>query len=302
MNFSPIVLFAYNRLLSLKETVSALQENELAPKSSLIIYSDGPKKKGDSNAVNEIRKYLRTIRRFENVSIIESEENKGLADSIIKGVTHCIQEYGKVIVLEDDIVVSRNFLNYMNEALEYYKNNPQIFSISGYSVPIQKKNDESSDIYVTNRISSWGWATWKDRWEKVDWNINGYDEIKTDKIKEKMIRAAGPDLVRMLKKQSEGKIDSWAIRWCYHQAVRNLQTVYPMISKTKNVGFGETATHTKRHYNRFETLLDDSGKKEFIFPEKTEPDNYYIRQFNKPFGLRKRIFDRIRNEFARIKQ
>ena len=131
---APICLFTYNRLEETIQTVAALKNNFLANKSELFIFSDGAKNKNVEQKIKQVRKYLKTITGFKNITIYESSKNKGLANSIIDGVTKIIETYGKIIVLEDDLVTSPNFLNFMNQALEFYHYNNRIYSVSGYTL------------------------------------------------------------------------------------------------------------------------------------------------------------------------
>jgi hypothetical protein len=263
--FAPILLFVYKRLDTLKLTVNSLQRNDLASESELFIFSDAAKSVSDENQIKEVRSFIKGIDGFKNIFIYESGKNKGLANSIIDGVTRVINEYGKVIVLEDDLLTSVNFLQFMNQCLDHYKDNTQLYTIAGYSFTI--KDYENNDVYFTKRSSSWGWATWKDRWNKIDWQVTDYDDFKNDRSKKRAFNRMGSDLSSMLKKQMTGKADSWAVRWVYHQFKQDLSTVYPTRSKVRNIGFGKGATHTFDYFNRYDTLLDESGKRQFRFIE-----------------------------------
>ncbi len=165
MDLAPIVLFVYNRPDLTKETLSALKKNTLASESELFIFSDGSKSEKDFDKVNEVRKLIKNINGFKSVRVFENKENKGLANSIIFGVTKIINKYGKIIVLEDDLITSKYFLKFMNEGLNFYKNNKKIGSITGYNKPshFMKFKNYDKDLYLSSRFSSWGWATWKDR-------------------------------------------------------------------------------------------------------------------------------------------
>jgi hypothetical protein len=294
---APIILFCYNRLASTLQTVNSLKNNELAKDSLLYIFSDGPKHKEDERLILEIRNYLKTITGFKYIHIIESKENKGLAQSIIQGVTQVIDEYGKVIVLEDDLVTSTNFLSFINQALNHYQANEAIFSISGYTTPI--KGLERNDVYFTQRASSWGWGTWKDRWDKVDWKVSDYDQFVVNKKARKTFNKMGTDMTGMLDKQMRGEINSWAIRWCYHQFRNDLFTVYPATSKIKNIGFNEEATHTKGKFNRFKTPLDDHNN-QFNFSDDLSFNEEILSQFTKPFTFKERIKYRLLNALPKF--
>ncbi len=288
MKIAPITLFTFKRLDTLKQTVEALQKNYLASVSDLIIYSDGAKKKSDEDSVNNVRAYLKTVLGFKSIIIHASPINKGLAASIIEGVTEVLNHHETVIVLEDDLVSSPNFLNYMNEALQFYKNEQRIFSIAGFSIPI--KTNKLDYVYFTRRSSSWGWATWKNRWEEIDWDVKDYHSFKSDHKRRGAFNKMGSDMAQMLDRQMNGNINSWAIRWCYYQFKHNLYSVHPIVSKIDNIGFGsEDASNTKEKFNRYKTLLDDGKTTQFIFEPNIKLDKHYIKQYVKPFTITSRI-------------
>lgn len=251
MSLAPIVLFTFNRLDHTKKTIDALKENILAKESELFIFSDGARNSEEYIKVKSVRKYLKSIDGFKKINIIEAEKNRGLAKSVISGVTDIINKYGKVIVLEDDLVTSKYFLKYMNEALTIFKEREDIWSISGYGPNINIPTDYKDDIYITKRGSSWGWATWKDRWELVDWKVSDYNIFKSNREMIQEFNLSGKDLVPMLDDQIAGRIDSWAIRWVYSQFRNNMYTVYPIKSLVKNIGNDLSGTHTTTttHFN-----------------------------------------------------
>ncbi|QGY48087.1 glycosyltransferase [Maribellus comscasis] len=289
---SPICLFTYNRLSETKQTVEALQENYLASGSDLIVFSDGAKTEAASAKVAEVRKFIQTIKGFKSLEIIESPENKGLAKSIISGVSSVIQRSGKVIVLEDDLITSPNFLDFMNQALDFYANQEKAFSVSGYTMDLPSLTDYSKDFYLGYRASSWGWATWADRWNKVDWEVNEYNRFIRNPVEHFQFMRGGSDLPYMLWKQMNGKIDSWAIRWCFDQYKKNLFTVFPKESKIKNIGFGETATHTKS-MNQFDAHFGDETKREFLFDDNLIVNKVVAKEFRKRFSVLNRIKNKL---------
>ena len=291
-NLAPILLFTYKRLNTLQQTVAALQQNFLANQSDLFIFSDAAKNDSDKILVTEVRTYLKTISGFKSIHIIEADKNNGLATSIINGVTQVIKKYGKVIVLEDDLITSYNFLAFMNKSLEYYKNNPGIISISGYNMGVKEKKNINYpyDIFFAKRAASWGWATWSKKWDNIDWNIVDFKIFSKDKIKIKAFNEWGSDMFSMLRKQQLKKNDSWAIRYCYHQFKNNMFCVYPLNSKVRNIGFDIHATHTTQKYNRFDVSLDNSDNLDFNFTNKIILNDKIFKQFKALNGIRQRIF------------
>ena len=168
MNYAPIVLFVYNRPWHTKQTIDALKNNYLANESELYIYSDAPKHSQDISSVQEVRNYIKSINGFKNIKIIYRKRNYGLADSIIDGVTEIVNKYGKIIVLEDDIVTSPHFLQFINDALIYYEEVNEVWHISGWNYPIQPIN--LHDTFLWRVMNCWGWATWANRWQYFEKN------------------------------------------------------------------------------------------------------------------------------------
>jgi hypothetical protein len=302
MQLCPIVLFTYKRLNTLKQTLEALISNPLANSSDLIIFSDGPKSSKDKVIIDEVRVYLKKISGFKTITILESPTNKGLANSIIDGVTDVINQYGKVIVLEDDLIVSPNFLVFMNAALDFYELNNKVYSISGYSLKVNLPENYVYDVYFTTRGLSWGWATWKDRWEKVDWEIKDFGNLLSDKKARERLAIGGTDLFPMLKKQLAKNIDSWAVRWFYSQYRSSQLTVFPILSKVKNIGFDIDATHTNV-YNRYKVYYDTSNKQKYNFESDAILNTIILHSFQRYYGLFQRIFyGRIISPFYKLKR
>ena len=254
MSLAPIILFVYNRPAHTKQTVESLKNNLLVKESDLFVFSDGPKNNLDEKLVKEVRKYIKGINGFRQINIFEKNENKGLANSIINGVTQVLNEFKKSIVIEDDLVSSPFFVKYMNEALNFYQNENKIFSISGYSYPIDIPVKYNNDIYLLPRASSWGWGTWLNRWEKVDWAIKDYSKFVSNIGMQKIFNEGGEDLTPMLKKQILGMIDSWAVRWSYAHFKNNAYCLYPRKSLIRNIGADKSGTHTSRT-NKYDVEL-----------------------------------------------
>jgi GT2 family glycosyltransferase len=242
-NLAPIVLFVYNRPWHTKQTIEALQKNELANESELFIYSDEAKNENARTSVDKVRKFINSIDRFKKVTIIKREKNWGLANSVIDGVTKIVNEYGKIIVLEDDLVTSPYFLKFMNDALEFYKNEKNIMSISGYTYPFDMPREYNKDVFLFYRSSSWGWAIWQDKWNKINFDLKKEDEIFKNISLQKRLNLGGDDLYEMLKNQLEGKINSWAIRFALYHSLFNSMTVYSVQSLVQNIGHDNSGTH-----------------------------------------------------------
>jgi len=246
--YAPVLLFVYNRPIHTKRTVEALLANDLASSSDLIVYADGPQKHAievQIAKIQETREYISTVSGFRSVELHFAENNIGCADSIIRGITDVINRYGRVIVVEDDIVTHPFFLRFMNEALFFYETDKRIFTIGGNSIKIDLPADYSYDVYLSPRSVSSGWATWKDRWDKADWAIEKYPIILHPyPWRVKRFNRGGEDLYRMLVHQLEGKIDAWDIRWEYTMCRNGGYTIIPTRSFDVNIGFDGSGTHS----------------------------------------------------------
>ena len=287
---APIILFVYNRPWHTKQTVEALKNNLLAEKSELYIFSDGPKNKKDVEGVKKIREFIKKIEGFSKIAIVERGENLGLANSVINGVTEIFQHYDRVIVLEDDIETSPKFLEFMNDALEFYEENKKIFSVTAYCHPIIIPGNYKLDVFIMHRASSWGWGTWIDRWQKVDWDVKDYTIFKNDKVAQKKFNICGKDLTPMLKSQMSGHIDSWAIRWTYSHFKNNAYCIYPTKSLINNIGTDNSGTHFSRT-NKYDIKLNNVANN-FILTKDLKLNYRIIKSVNqivKPSLLRKAI-------------
>jgi hypothetical protein len=241
MNLAPIVLFVYKRLWHTRQTVEALQKNELAQESELFIFSDGPKP-GDEEKVKEVREYIRNIKGFKRITIIERDKNWGLANNIIDGVTRVVNEYGKIIVLEDDLVTSPYFLRFMNEALEMYKDEPKVASIHGYIYPIEGL----PETFFIRGADCWGWATWRDKWAIFEPDAKKLlEEVKRRNLQREADFNGDYSFTKILEDYIKGKNNSWAVRWYFSAFLKDMLTLYPGKSYVRNIGFGKDSTHTK---------------------------------------------------------
>lgn len=250
MSYAPLAVFAYNRKDKIERCLSTVSKCKEIEETDLHIFSDGPKNDADVTAVKEVRDYLYTFKEqahFYRVFIYSSDKNKGLAKSIIEGVTQVIENYGKIIVLEDDLIVSDDFLHYMNNGLDFYKEYKRYGSINAYSYPIKSLRKYNKDIYVTRKGDCWGWGTWKDRWECVDWDVTDFHKYIHNPIARIRFESLEAGLDEMLVLQQEGKSSSWAVRWVYSLHKRGLWSVYPAKSRVTNIGMdgsGENSENT----------------------------------------------------------
>jgi hypothetical protein len=281
---APIALFVYNRAEHTRRTVESLRKNELAHRTDLFVFADGARTQAAAAAVLEVRRYVRSIEGFRSVTIIERERNLGLANSVIKGVTQLCDEFGRVIAVEDDLLTAPDFLTFMNCALERYEDERRIFSVSGYNFAVKAPERYPYDAFCSYRTSSWGWGTWKNRWEKANWGVPNYARFCSDKNLQRSFNRGGEDLSRILALQMARRIDSWSIRWDYvhfqHDAVSLLST----ISKVYNIGFDGSGIHCRRK-TLYQLPLADGSKADYRFPDTAEADPHFVAEIKKLYRV-----------------
>lgn len=238
---SPVALFVFNRIEHTRRVVEALRANPQARHTDLYVFSDGARNDDEGPRVEAVRQYCSEIEGFKDVIITNSSTNLGLAKSIIGGVSKIVAEHGEVIVIEDDIVVTPRFLEFMNWGIKVYSSNSKVISVSGYSYPLEQELTENYFLRIT---SSWGWATWTSAWTK----FNPDAEYLIAQIKARGLRKYfnfnnSFKYTRMLQDFVDGRNNSWAIRWYASAVLNQMLTLYPAKSMVENIGFDGTGTH-----------------------------------------------------------
>ena len=239
--YAPSLLFVYNRPEHVRRNIQALLKNELAAESELFIYSDAAKDETSQAAVKEVRAFIRSIQGFKKITITERAENWGLARSIIDGVTTQINRYGRVIVLEDDLVVAPHFLQFMNDALETYRDEERV----GHIQACDFTHDPSlPDTFLIKWTGSWGWGTWDRAWKHF--NADGkalLTELESRKLTYTFDFNGKYGYTRMLRRQIEGKNNSWAIRWNASLFLKGILSLNVGKSLVQNEGFDGSGTN-----------------------------------------------------------
>lgn len=241
MKLAPILLFVYNRPLHVKRSIESLLANELAKDSELYIFSDAAKDETAQADVDEVRKIIHSIDGFKQIHFVEREKNWGLARNIIDGVTKLVNEYGRVIVLEDDLIVAPYFLKFMNDALETYQDEEKVGHIQACDFT---KDPSLPDTFLIKWTGSWGWATWKRAWKHF--NPNGQellDELVKRNLTHRFDFNGKYGFTRMLRKQIEGKNNSWAIRWNASLFLADILSLNVGKSLIQNEGFDGSGTN-----------------------------------------------------------
>lgn len=284
MKLAPVVIFVYSRPEHTAKTIESLAKNVWADESDVYIFCDGAKTEKAQESVRMVREYIDKLEErnlFKSLRVFKAEKNIGCADSVISGVTQMFELYEKLIVVEDDLVSSPDFLKFMNEALDFYKDDNRIWSICGYTFEMNFPADYKHDIYLSYRGGSWGWASWRDRWQRIDWDVMDYELFKRNKKLRELLNRGGRDMADMLDAQMEGKIDAWDIRKSYTQNKLNMLTVHPVVSRIRNIGIDGTGTHSGVCLNFDTTLGDGSSQCKF---EHIEIDTRIVKMFRDKFG------------------
>ena len=260
--FAPLIVFAYNRPKHLKTTLNALALNKEAKESDIFIFIDGPKTKDGEIINKEVFEVANSFSSgfFKHCEIINHNSNSGLAKSVISGVTDIINKYGKVIVTEDDAVSSPYYLKFMNEALDYYKDDSTIWSVGGYTVPMETPLNYKKDVIKTQRMSSYAWGTWIDRWTKIDWDMKEYKSFHFNIFKRIGFNRWGNDRSTMLDYQMKGEINSWAIRFDYAMYRNKMYNILPITSLINNTGHDGSGTHSKTDAGQNDKFKTDLTK------------------------------------------
>lgn len=244
---NPVVIFVYNRPAHTLRLLKSLLGCHEFFSSKVYVFSDGPKHEADRKKVENVRRIISELMSGIDCQLTYRENNLGLAMSVISGITEVLKDHMSVIVLEDDLVVSSDFLKYMNWGLQVFRDNPQIFSLTGFSFPekyFSLPANYSHSVFLSPRCGSWSWGTWRDRWAEVDWEMSDFQEFCEDDDRQAEFNRIGWDLSRMLKFQSSGAIDSWAIRFCYAHFKASAYCVHPISTLVHNFGFDSSGTHS----------------------------------------------------------
>lgn len=302
MKYAPIVLFAYARPEHTLRTLKALADNTLAADSRLYIYIDGPQVNAGEVAKQrnaEVRRIVHSKRWCGEVEIIEQPQNKGLAASIRDGVTDIVTKYGRVIVMEDDLVTSPAFLCYMNKALDFYEKYPAVFSIGAYAYPSERMaipEDYSYDTYACLRNCSWGWATWKDRWEKTDWSASHYEAMKHSPAMREAFNRMGDDEFEMFWMQQEKGLNIWSILFTMAHFEHHAVAIIPCQSYVDNIGLDGSGENCGTQVALSHKRLNKNENPKFlnvIYEDKRIINAFYNVNCRQRLPLWKRAINRL---------
>lgn len=286
---TPLALFCYARPEHAHRTIEALMANHRADEIALTVFCDGPRDSRARPKVTETRTTVHALLdandAFGSVAFVERDENLGLTRSIIGGIGHLLEEAEQVIVIEDDIVTAPAFLDYVLSSLDAYRNDPRVSSVSGYTpgaVSAAIPGDYAADAYFSPRFSAWGWATWRDRWQSIDFDLANYPVFKDDLAAQLAFNSCGDDVTQMLYFAAERGLSSWAIRATYAFFRQNRLTVLPCRSLVDNIGLDGSGEHCA---TAPAMAVDLGGAMEtHHFPAEVTTDDRILSAFRKLFA------------------
>lgn len=269
MQLAPIGISTYNRINHLKKTIAALQKNTLAKESELYIFSDAPKS-GDEEKVARVREYIHTVAGFKKVYIVERKTNGRVANNR-GGIKQLLDSYGKVIWFPDDTLTAPGFLRFMNEALEFYKDDERLFSICGCCMPVPISKDYPHDMYILPRYGGWGGGFWADRYVFDKYiSERDYQSFISDKTTIKRFnQRCGSEFLSLIEQDVAGNIDAGDVKALFWMFMHDKYTVYPRESLSLNIGNDNSGEHCGKT-DRFDTVL--SKKVSFHFVENIQED------------------------------
>lgn len=238
---APIALFAYKRPGHLRRVVESLRRNPLAEASDLVVFCDAPRSSSDAPAVREVRSYVADITGFRSVTVRERDENFGLARSLTQGVSEMLRTRERAIVLEDDILVSPFFLQYMNDALDRYAADTRVASVQGYCYPV---SSPLPSTFFLRGADCWGWATWRRAWALYrDDAAQLHEELVASNLVAAFDFQGSFPFSKALEQQARGATNSWAIRWYASAFLASSLSLYPGRSLVQNIGLDKSGEH-----------------------------------------------------------
>jgi hypothetical protein len=274
---APIALTVYTRADHTLRTIEALKQNDLAAESDLFIYADGARNESDQPAVAEVREAIKNIEGFKSVTIVDHTDNWGLAKSVITAATELTDKYGKVIMLEDDIVTAPGFLTYMNDALDVYQDVEQVMHISGYMFPV--KADLPETVFY-NTASTWGWATWKRAWKHFNNDISQLKQQIDETGELSKFNIEGTyNFYKQIEDNYSGRVTTWGIRWYATMFLMGGLALHPGKSLVQNIGNDASGTNSGNEGVFWHEQLADSVKVDKLPLVESEVAREAMREF-----------------------
>ncbi|MDQ6814432.1 MAG: hypothetical protein M3040_11890 [Bacteroidota bacterium] len=289
-----IGVFCYKRAAKLKASMEALLKNRECQDMDIVFFCDGHKGEKDYQGVLETREFIDSLKGFKNIYKHYRARNISTGPNFKLGITWLCDNYKQFIVVEDDLVVTPNYITYLLQSLKFYEHEKSVFCVTGFCFPINIK-DYDYDTIIYKRFCSYGWASWSDRVKNVKWDKEELiNIINTSSGFKKRLNEEGRDLYRMVKKQINGTISTWDIQMQVHVSEHQLKVVYPVISKAYNIGFDNESTNTFG-IDYLKTTLDDGTKRTFNFCSVSVIDQNLEKELKKPYGLKALAYRKIIN-------
>ena len=281
-NHIKVAIFAFNRPQHLSNCLNSIAKNPNIESFSFVIFVDGPRNEKEKEKVERTIEVAKSYDNILKLEIVTNEKNLGLSRSLIGGINKILEETDKIIVIEDDLIVSKNFLDYMRKGLEKYELDQNVASIHGFTYDFLEETDAS---YFLRGADCWGWGTWKNRWDSVEWSSEKLaKELKEKKLESSFDLDGAYPYMKLLERQISGAVDSWAIRWHASMFIKNKLTLFPSRSLVENSGFDGSGTHTNQTNNVRKYEIDDIKIRKY--PEEVA-ESFLIRRKFKKFLRRK---------------
>jgi hypothetical protein len=278
-----IAVFCYKRAAKLKTSMEALLQNPECASMDVIFFCDGYKGEHDKAGVEATRAYIDSLTGFRSITKHYRERNFSTGPNFKTGITYLCDNYDRFIVVEDDLVVTPNYVRYLLDALDFYKEEQSVFCITGFAFPLEV-GSYKYDTIIHRRFCSYGWGSWSNRVKKITWDSEGLTKLMQEPNFKNRLDQEGLDLYRMLKKQVSGAISTWDIQMQVHVSENSMKVVYPIISKTHNIGFDNESTNTFG-VDYLKTITDTGEKRNFAFCPAGLEEPALQKQLKKPYGL-----------------
>jgi hypothetical protein len=268
---APVAVFLYKRPAHARELLTSLAASPLARETDLFLFCDAAKALADEESVQEVRAVARATAGFRSLTLVERTENWGLSRSVTGAVSDLCTRFGKVIAVEDDLVLAPSFLGFMNDSLGRYENEPRVMQVTGFQFPL-RATPPDRNVFLPI-ISCWGWGTWARAWSAYDSSTQGASQLLADPARRHAFNLEGAyDYVALLHQQREGQVDSWGVRWYLNVFERDGLVLYPPRSLVSNEGFDGSGTH-------LESRTDDFAKVRGKWPDPSgfgDPERFAV--------------------------
>jgi hypothetical protein len=247
---APIALFIYNRPTALRRTLATLLKCEKFARSRVYVFADGPKFPSEKDAVEEARKVAIDMLGRE-AHYVFAEANRGLASSLVSGVSDVVREHSRVIVVEDDLTLSRGFLDFLNRGLDRFEADERVYQVSGhfFDVPEFAARQQSLLLPIT---TTWGWGTWARAWRHLDLSAKGWSRLSSDAALRRRFNLQGAyDYASMLRRQVADQGKSWGALWYWSVFKRGGLTLFPPRTLVSNHGMDGSGTNGAGRFRGF---------------------------------------------------